>query len=321
MLRVLGVDPIRCGWSDMAFELKISFVAGLHSSQSDIKQRVLSFLEASGRPDYVEGVIDGVEMPLLSDEIETEMTTDDRLMSSPVIIFDDHRAPLRSIELDLQSQFPGVLSFEITEINDDAWQRCWNEEFNPLPTKRFWVVPLGHGSTTPVGLERIEIDAGDGAFGTGQHATTRAIIRLMEDRMSSWQHHSLLDVGTGTGIYLVLAQRLGVSKLCGTEISRDLVDLAVANCEAAGVSADIRLSDHIPFKEKFDVIIANILVPVLHDLMKEMIEHLAPGGRLVVAGFIEKEEGPLVVRALNYGLRVESMSHELGWRCLVLMRG
>jgi ribosomal protein L11 methyltransferase len=302
----------------MSFELKISFISIGSEWTARTKRQVLDYLEALGRSDYVEGYIDGVQIELLQEELDSETTTEERMSAAAVVLYDDSRSQLGRLETEIKEAFPEKLWTEISEISDESWQRCWNEEFHPLETGRFWIVPLGHGSPTPRGLARIEIDAGDGAFGTGQHATTRAIIHLMENHFQHWRPKSLLDVGTGTGIYLVLAGKLGVSKLYGTEISQDLVGLAKSNCETAGVRANVFLSDHLKLPEKFDVVIANILVPVLHDLMSEMKTHLAPEGYLVIAGFVEKEEAPLLLRASHCGLKIESSSHELGWRCLVL---
>lgn len=302
----------------MAFELLVSFSSNEKSVNPLIKEHVMDWLEARGRYDVVEGIIDGVDMKLTDIELASSLTSEDRLSLAPLAIYDDFEAPLKTLSQDLLIEFPHAVHVKISEISDDSWLHCWQEDFVPLETNQFWIVPMGHGGQTPRGLVRVEIDARDGAFGTGQHTTTRAIIRGMEEFFPIWQPSSLLDVGTGTGIYLVLAGIMGVPTLAGTEISAELVSLANSNCEAHGISADIRLSERPDFGRSFDVIIANILVPVLHDLMEDLKKYLAPGGRLIVAGFVEKEEGPLVAAAGRHQLVVESMLSELGWRCLIL---
>ena len=302
----------------MAFELLITFVSPDMADRVRSKERVMAWLESIGRTDIVEGVIDGVETELTDVESDTGLTTDERLAASPVALFDESEGVSRELWRELHNEFGAEVRANIHEITDDSWQRCWRESFTEFRTGKFFIAPLGDALTTPDGLIRVEIDAAGGAFGTGQHATTRAIIEMLETKLPSWSPKSVLDVGTGTGIYLILCHHLGVSRLAGTEISEDLVELAQANCDAAGVTADIRLADTPEFTESFDLIIANILVPVLHDLMPAIVALLASGGRLIVAGFVDKEEGPLVAKAQKHGLQVESLTSENGWKCVVL---
>ena len=305
----------------MAFELLISFSDPDIDVRRSVKNRVIAWLEAIGRFDYVEGVIDGVETALTESEEESGLTDEDRMSVSPIAVFDQSEAQSMELWRALIEEFGGDVRGAISEITDESWQQCWRDDFSPMATRKFFVAPLGDASPTPDGLTRVEIDAAGDAFGTGQHATTRAVIDVMEKSFPVWKPKSLLDVGTGTGIYLILASHLGVSKLAGTEISRELTDLALANCDAAAVSADIILCDRPRFDTKFDVVIANILVPVLHDLMPDIASLTSPGGRLIVAGFVQKEEAPLMECASRFGFKVESVTDDHGWKCVVLIKG
>jgi len=302
----------------MAFELLITFVSPDMTDRVRTKVRVVAWLESIGRTDIVEGVIDGVETELTEIESDTGVTSDERMAASPVALFDDSEGVSRELWRELLIEFGADVRAAVHEITDDSWQHCWLESFTAFSTNKFFIAPLGDALTTPAGLTRVEIDAASGAFGTGQHATTRAIIETLESKLPLWSPRSVLDVGTGTGIYLILCHHLGVTRLAGTEISDDLVELARANCDAAGVTAEIKLADTPEFTETFDLIIANILVPVLHDLMPAIVARLAPGGRLIVAGFVDKEEGPLVAKAKKHGLQVESVTSVNGWKCVVL---
>lgn len=306
-----------CGWSSMSYELLISFDPSSPSEQVQVKQHVLRWLELKGRGDYVEGIIDGVDIKLTETEEDTALTTDERLATSSVAIFDATEEDLKNLADQLIVEFGGAVRTVLTELVDESWQSSWRDDFAPLETGQFHIVPRGDACQTPGDLTRVVIDAGDGAFGTGQHTTTRAIIRVMEENFSEWRPESLLDVGTGTGIYLILAGKMGIRVLSGTEISEDLVALARSNCKEAEVAATIELCERPRFHRMFDVVIANILVPVLHDLMADLREHLSPKGRLIVAGFVEKEQHPLVKAAESHGLVLESSSDELGWKCLV----
>lgn len=304
----------------MSFELLIEFVGSVPSERQRVKTNVITWLDAIGRSDYVEGVIDGVEILLTDSELSTGETNDERLASSPVALFDDHISASRTLLRRLNEEFAGLIRGRITEISDESWSQCWQENFTPLETNKFFISPLGDPATTPLGKIRIEIGDGYGAFGTGQHATTRAVIDLLESNLEHWGSGSILDVGTGTGIYLLMAGHLGLKTLAGTEISDDLVSVAKENCEIAALQADIRLCERPDFGRVFDVVVANILAPAIHDLMPNLVSHLAPGGHLVLAGFVEKEQGLIVEVARKHGLEVTMSRSVVGWQCLALER-
>jgi ribosomal protein L11 methyltransferase len=302
----------------MAYELLIQFVAQNSDERVQTKARVIRWLEAIGRSDFVEGVIDGIESAITDDEKSSGLVSDDRFDDAPLALFDEHETECALLLRGLEAEFGSHVEGQITEISDDSWAQCWRDAFVPLETRKFYIVPLSSPTEGPRDKIRVEVISRHDAFGTGQHATTRAVIKVLEERLSEWRSGSLLDIGTGTGIYLVLAGHLGVTRLVGSEISEDLAAVARENCQIAGVAAEIFVREKPNFHERFDVIVANILAPVLYDLMPDMVRHLASGGRLVLAGFIEKEAGTLIQYAESFGLKLSFSCEELGWKCVVL---
>lgn len=301
----------------MAFELKIKFLDQDLSDRAIVKARVSSWLEAIGRSDYVEGIIDGIEDALTEDEKSSGIVSEGRFDDAPIVLFDSHSAVCDQIRKSLLDQFGPKVFASISEITDQAWASCWRDTFEPLETKKFLIVPLSSGAEQPPGKFRIELVERDGVFGNGQHATTRAVIHVLEDNLLSWHSTSLLDVGTGTGIYLILAGLLGVQELVGTEISEDLAEVARENCEISGVKASVLVMDRPILEKKFDLIIANILPPVLHDLMPDLASQASKGCRLILAGFIAKDEPQIIRRAQDCGFKLSHSTSELGWKCVV----
>lgn len=301
----------------MAFELKIKFLDQDPADRALVKARVSSWLDAIGRSDYVEGVIDGINDALTDDEKSSGLVSEDRFDDAPIVLFDNHSAVCDQIRKGLLDQFGSRVLTSISEIADQAWASCWRDTFEPFETSKFLIVPLSSGAEQPPGKLRIELTERDGVFGNGQHATTRAVIHVLEDNLLEWRTKSLLDVGTGTGIYLILAGLLGVQELVGTEISEELAEVARENCEISGVTASILVMDRPILKKKFDLIIANILPPVLHDLMPDFASQASKGCRLILAGFIAKEEPQIIKRAENFGFKWSHSTSELGWKCTV----
>lgn len=300
----------------MAFELLLSFELTCRAEAARLKTSVMNWLESRGRFDVVDGVIDGVDVPLTDAELAEVEPQEARFETAPVAVFDTDKKACEDILQELKREFGEGVIGRITEISDESWQNCWRESFEKFQSHRFFFVPLGSSLVTPDHLIRVELISRGGAFGTGQHATTRAVISVLEHLIQSRATQSMLDIGTGTGVYLVAAGLLGVKELAATEISDDLVDVARENCELAGIKADIRVSEKPHFEKKYDLVVANILAPVLHSIMPDMVGHLAPSGYLVLAGFIDKEEGKLVGLAKAYGLELKHKISDSGWNCL-----
>lgn len=61
----------------------------------------------------------------------------------------------------------------------------------------------------------MRLDPGQ-AFGTGTHPTTRLVLQLLEAVVRGGER--TLDVGTGSGVLAVAAERLGVGSVLATDI-------------------------------------------------------------------------------------------------------
>ena len=300
------------------WELMVAFSDQDDRQAAKIKRQVAMWLEKFGRTDFVEGVIDGVETALTDTERDDERTTDERLARAPIALFDEDRSALQSLASSMKKDFGRAIDVRLSMIPAEAWQDCWQPEFIAWRSRSFFIAPIAIHVVTPHGYQRIDIDASGEAFGTGQHNTTRCLLGMMETHWQEWKAASVLDVGTGTGLLAIVASKLGAQDVAGTEISEELVTLAQKNCTHNGVQAHLRCTP-LPFDRKsYDLVIANILVPVLHDLMHELVRCLNPTGRLLLAGFVEKEMGPIVTRARSFGLEIEHSSDEGGWMGVAL---
>ncbi|HEX5033972.1 MAG TPA: 50S ribosomal protein L11 methyltransferase [bacterium] len=148
------------------------------------------------------------------------------------------------------------------------------------------------------------------AFGSGAHSTTRLCAELM--RRCWKQGFSVLDVGTGTGILALLADRLGADTIVGVEISPEARENARANFELNQAGA-IELKDDLREVEgRFDLILANLLTPTLLHLGGEMLRRLKPDGAWIVSGVTLAEQGELLKRFAEQ-VRLEEEQSEGEW--------
>lgn len=308
-------------------ELQLRFDQGSSSNAAFAKKAaVVEWLSKRGWA-FVEGFVDGVEFEIdaTSDEAESKNPFTAGQDLSPVVIFGDSKKEVQAYWNEIQAAFPIGVVAHFSEIPADAWQNCWEEEVPTFTTKKFFVGPQKTIRTMPLESTRefLMIDAVE-SFGTGQHATTRACLEMLEELPSpnaSQRHSRVLDVGTGTGILAIAAAKLGYKEVVGTDIADSILEEAKANCAVNQVHVRLSLGERLS-KDLgvFDVIMANILVPVLHELFSEMVEVLAPGGHLLLAGFIAKEVPLLQKRWEALGLNLKHQHVVRGWLCLVLTK-
>jgi ribosomal protein L11 methyltransferase len=199
--------------------------------------------------------------------------------------------------------------------NED-WALRWKQGLEPRRiTDRLIVKPTWAEWPHAEGEIVIDIDP-QMAFGTGEHATTRGCLRLLDDAVRAGDR--VLDVGSGSGILSIAAARLGAGSVVAVEYDPDANLNARENLERSGVEGRVRLveamADAAMLAElgTFDLIVANILSGVIRPLLLAFHRSLrdSPQGRLIVSGILLSEHEDVVRDATAAGFRVERVDHE-----------
>ena len=167
------------------------------------------------------------------------------------------------------------------EIEAD-WRDGWRAFFVPLVlSERFGVHPPW--ADPPAIPLPICIDPGM-AFGTGSHATTRGVIRAMDALLANRAPTTVLDVGTGSAILAIAAAKLGHT-VTGVEVDQTALQNAAENVERNGVDVELVHGSADAFDHQFEVVIANIIAPILIEIAPHVIART--GTDLVLSGVLE----------------------------------
>lgn len=183
-----------------------------------------------------------------------------------------------------------IYTVDFYEYDEEDYQNSWKKYLFPEKVSEKFVVKPTWREYTPEADELIiELDPGR-AFGTGSHPTTSLCLKLMEENIS--EGDSVIDVGTGSGILMIAADRLGASEIYGTDIDELAVESAKENLELNKISeekAKVYKGDLISVVEnkKFDVVVANILADVLLILLHDISKVVKPNGKIIFSGIIE----------------------------------
>lgn len=177
------------------------------------------------------------------------------------------------------------------EVSDEDWARRSQDNLVPITVGRITVVPKtelrsGAAHDSPI----VIVIPPSMGFGTGHHATTRLCLEALQRVDVSGR--TVLDVGTGSGILAIAADRLGAAHVTGIDVDPDAIQAARENLDhnpdVDRVQFDVRdLSAH-PLPQA-DVVTANLTGAMLVGSVSVLSAAVRPGGSLILSGILAEE--------------------------------
>ena len=140
------------------------------------------------------------------------------------------------------------------------------------------------------------------AFGTGEHPTTRGVIRLMQGVIR--RGDVVADLGAGSAVLSIAAARLGASRVAAIELDHDAIGNAEENIRANGTEeVEVIEGDAVtllPLLAPVRVILANIISSVITPLLGVMRAALTVDGQAILSGVLVEERAAMI-EALDAG--------------------
>ncbi len=214
-----------------------------------------------------------------------------------------------------------VFTIDFYEYDEEDYQNSWKKYLYPEKVSEKFVVKPTWREYEPEDNELvIELDPGR-AFGTGSHPTTSLCLKIMEENIMPG--NSVIDVGTGSGILMIAAEKLGATDIYGTDIDELAVEATKENLELNKISsetAQVYLGDLISVvKDKqFDVVVANILADVILLLLKDIFKVVKKDGLIIFSGIIEDKLPEIVKQVEEKGLEILEIKRDKEWRALLI---
>ena len=214
-----------------------------------------------------------------------------------------------------------VYTIDFYEYDEEDYQNSWKKYlFTEKVSERFVVKPTWREYEPKEDELIIELDPGR-AFGTGSHPTTSLCLKLMEENIK--EGDSVIDVGTGSGILMIAADRLGASEVYGTDIDELAVESAKENLELNGISEEIAkvyLGNLVSVVngKKFDVVVANILADVLLILLNDISKVVKKDGLVIFSGIIDEKCELLKREVEALGMEILEVKADKEWRAMLI---
>ena len=204
----------------------------------------------------------------------------------------------------------------ITTIANQNWNALWESNFDPIVINSNCTIRAPFHAVPKVGYD--VIISPQMSFGTGHHETTF----LMSKELFSFDLKSvdLLDMGSGTGVLAILADKLGAKNIKAIDIEEGAYLNAIDNCKLNNTKniivekGDSKLLDD----SLFQVILANINKNILLQDISVYSNSLKIGGKLLLSGFFTTDVDELRNVAFDNGLKFVKMEEKNNWAMLML---
>ena len=171
------------------------------------------------------------------------------------------------------------------------WAESWKRFFHVMrASERVVIRPSWELYDPRPGEVVIVLDPGM-SFGTGQHATTRACLVFLDRLAAADARRRVLDLGCGSGILAIAAAKLGFASVAALDNDPEAVAIARENGALNRVAATWQVGDLAHGRRQADVVVANILAPVLieHAGRVTATVRAGPQAALVLSGILDSQ--------------------------------
>jgi len=184
-----------------------------------------------------------------------------------------------------------ALKPETSALARADWSEAWKRFFHVEKiSDRVVVRPSWEAYDAKPGECVITLDPGL-SFGTGKHATTQGCLQFLDRLAAEDANRSVLDMGCGSGILAIGAALLGFSGVRGFDNDPDCKAVSEENAAANNVCIPFGIDDLTHVHDPADVVVANILAPVLIQFAPEIVGSMSHAlhARLILSGILDEQ--------------------------------
>ena len=228
--------------------------------------------------------------------------------------FIDAKNAVESTSLMRAEQLVYKVSYK--KIPYQNWNANWEADFDPVYVQDYATIRAPFH-------ESIEIKGFDViiqpkmSFGTGHHQTTWLMTKAMcEEALVD----KVLDMGTGTGVLAIIAEKLGSREIEAVDIEEWSAENTIENANRNNCKRIKARHGDIDVVQgtNFEWILANINKNVLKVHMPKYSELLVEGGKLFLSGFFISDIDEIKSICQDHGFKFNRSITKDDWACLVL---
>jgi ribosomal protein L11 methyltransferase len=215
------------------------------------------------------------------------------------------REVLENIQTDVK--------FVFKEIEDENWNAQWESSFSPIYIDKMCIIRAPFHEKEEGFTQEIIINP-QMSFGTGHHQTTYLIMKAMFG--IDFENKTVLDMGSGTGILAILAEKLGCKEAVAIDIQdwayHNTIDNLVLN-KCTKITVQEGGAELLTQTNKYEIVLANINRNILVNDMKYYAASMKNEAEIYFSGFYTTDI-PIIEREANKnGLTLLETTEKDGW--------
>ena len=220
--------------------------------------------------------------------------------------------------------------YTLSSLGDNDWAHSWQKYYKPMPVgEKLYIVPeWERENPVPEGKVPLYLNPGL-TFGTGSHSSTQLCLMGLEEYTVPGK--PVLDLGCGSGILSIASLALGASHAAAVDIDPKAVDVAYENAALNGIGKDRyrvlagNVLDDAGLvadlaKEKYALVLANIVADVIIPLSAKAGEFMDEGAVFLCSGIIDTRADEVAAALEKNGLHVFRRREQKGWVSLAARR-
>lgn len=230
--------------------------------------------------------------------------------------FDELKFNRLIAEFRLQNEL--TFTYSINKIPQQNWNEVWESQFEPVIIEnKLRILAPFHEKTDFLG-QTIIIEP-KMSFGTGHHQTTYLMCKTMFEL--EFSNKVVLDMGSGTGVLAIMAEKLGARSVEAFDIEPWSVENCYENSEKNDcLKITSLLGDIDAVHGTYDVILANINKNVLKRHIPFYSQLIYFGGKLLLSGFFVSDEDEIKHCAIENGFEFLFSDNREGWSMLQFIK-
>jgi len=206
------------------------------------------------------------------------------------------------------------ISSTIEKKKSQDWIEIFKKSIKPVKVGKFYIHPTWDKNEKE--CINILIDPAL-SFGTGHHETTSSCLEIINEIVK--KDDSFLDVGCGSGILSIAANKLGANvEICDTDpvsIESAKKNFILNNAKYDDIwvgSAGIK-------SKKYDIVVANIVADILIMISNDLKNCVKNNGNLILSGILDKYLDNVLAKFSDF--RIIKTIEKKEWITLYLKKG
>ena len=213
------------------------------------------------------------------------------------------------------------------QLADEDWSLSWKQHWQPDPVGEMLLILPAWLAVPEEHAQRLilKMDPGS-AFGTGSHPTTRLCLEALEQKPPA--DLRVADLGCGSGVLGLASLALGARQVLSVDTDSLAVSATTDNAALNGLSMDelcvrqgsVEVLENLLEAQPADLLLCNILAPVIEALAPRFRAVLRPGGRGLLSGLLVDQEPRLTHVLEGLGWQVRPLAAQGRWGLLEIQR-